>query len=166
MRQIKRIFRNEELIKGKNANNVKAIKFNVGDYVLIDYPNRPPHKLSAIYRGPMKILGKIRDDIFECYDLVSNKSVRFHIDRLRTFNVGKDITEEKMVQLAAKDKDEYIVEQIVEYRGNPKGKRSLLEFRVRWQGYDDTEDTWLPYRNVRDLIALDTFIVEHPELNI
>ena len=66
--------------------------------------------------------------------------------------------------MVAKDKDEYLVESIVAYRGNIRGKRQQLEFRKHWQGYDDTEDTWLPWSEVRDLILMDAFIKEHPEL--
>jgi hypothetical protein len=112
----------------------------------------------------MKIVNQVRKDIFTCYDLVSKKEIKFHIDRLRVFHKGNNINEEQLLKLAAKDKDEYIVDNIVDFRGNLNGPRSKLEFRVRWKGYDDSEDTWLPYRNVRDLAALDIFAEDKPEL--
>ena len=38
--------------------------FKVGEYVLITYPVRAPNKLSPIYRGPLIIVEKIRDEIY------------------------------------------------------------------------------------------------------
>ena len=65
--------------------------------------------------------------------------------------------------LAAADKDEFVVEMIVDHRGSIK-KRSKMEFRVRWQGYDETEDTWLLWKEVKDLVALDIYIQNYAEL--
>jgi Chromo (CHRromatin Organisation MOdifier) domain len=67
------------------------------------------------------------------------------------------------LKIAAADKDEFVVEAIVGHRGTLT-KRSSLEFRVRWQGYDESEDTWLPLREVKDLVALDQYITLNPEL--
>lgn len=39
-------------------------------------------------------------------------------------------------------------------------------FRIRWQGYDESEDTWLPYSEVSKLEALDKYLKEHPELHL
>ena len=57
-------------------------QFEVGDYVLLQYPTRPPSKLSPIYRGPMIIIEKMRDNLFQCLDLVPNSKINVHIDRL------------------------------------------------------------------------------------
>jgi len=156
--------RNAEAVENAKKLQGTPVQFAVGDYVLIEYPSRPPHKLSAMYRGPMRIVQQVRDDIYTCYDMVSNTTVDFHIDRLRIFNTDSSVQESDLIRLAAKDKDEYLVESIVAYRGNIRGKRQQLEFRIHWQGYDDTEDTWLPWSEVRDLILMDAFIREHPEL--
>lgn len=42
--------------------------------------------------------------------------------------------------------DEYEVEKIVAHRG--KGK--TFEYRIRWQGYDEDEDTWEPPGNINN----------------
>ena len=41
--------------------------------MLVTFPTQPPHNLSAIYRGPIKIVEVVREDIFKCSDLVSGK---------------------------------------------------------------------------------------------
>ena len=34
----------------------KVVEFQVGNYVLLKYPNRPPNKLAGLYRGPLIIV--------------------------------------------------------------------------------------------------------------
>jgi hypothetical protein len=63
--------------------------------------------------------------------------------------------------IAATDNDEYVVEAIIAHKG--KTKRNLT-FRVRWTGYPPSQDSWLRYRDVKDLEALDVYVAEHPSL--
>ena len=137
--------------------------FNVGDYCLITYPTRAPHKLSPLYRGPYLIVKKIRDDIVSVKDLLTSKILDFHVSRLRVFKKSEDTIGEDFLKLAAADRDEFIVEFIVDHRGSMK-KPSKLEFKVRWQGYEESEDTWEPYQGVKELSALDDYLQNHPEI--
>ena len=70
-----------------------------------------------------------------------------------------------LAMVAAVDTDEYVVEAIIDHRGNPN-RRSTLEFLVRWLGYEPEEDTWLPWKNVKELAALDVYAAAHPELRL
>jgi hypothetical protein len=37
-------------------------------------------------------------------------------------------------------------------------------FKVRWLGYEESDDSWLPWSSVKDFKALDEFIEDdHPE---
>ena len=65
--------------------------------------------------------------------------------------------------MAASDKEHYIVDSIVDHTSNKKHKSTLF-FRVHWAGYEDSEDTWLPWSKVNELAALDIYLAEHPEL--
>jgi hypothetical protein len=144
---------------GKN----RVSKFDVGDYVLVTYPVQPPSKLSPIYRGPLMVVEKVRDDIVKCRDLVSTKLVELHVDRLREFKCSPDVNPEELLEWASTDKDEFVVEDIVEHRGTGKSGNPL-EFRVRWKGYGPEEDTWLNYRSVNQLEALDRYERRFPDL--
>jgi hypothetical protein len=137
--------------------------FNVGDYCLITYPTRAPHKLSPLYKGPYLIVKKIRDDIVSVKDLLTSKILDFHISRLRVFKNSADTIGDDLLKLAAADRDEFIVEFIVDHRGSMK-KNSKLEFKVRWQGYEESEDTWEPYQGVKESSALDDYLQNHPEI--
>ena len=67
--------------------------------------------------------------------------------------------------MAAVGLDEFYEEKIVhhvELGIDPKKWR----FRVRWQGYEPEDDIWLEWPAVKDLVALDEYSKEHPELNL
>ncbi len=34
-----------------------------------------------------------------------------------------------------------------------------MEFKIRWQGYDSSEDTWEPWKAVRNIPALHSYLV-------
>jgi hypothetical protein len=76
------------------------------------------------------------------------------------------MTEEEAAALAAADMDEFYVDRILEHRGkgsNPK----KWEYRVRWLGYEEADDTWQPWSSIKDLRALDDYIEDgHPECKV
>jgi hypothetical protein len=137
----------------------------VGNYVLLRYPNRPPNKLAGLYRGPLVVVAKERDDIIEVLDLVSNRHMHVHVDRLAHFEAPEGMTKSQILELAGVDSDEFVVDFIVDHRQNGSNKRQW-EFLVRWKGYEPDEDTWLPWSEVKDLAALDVYSEQHPELKL
>jgi hypothetical protein len=143
----------------------QALSFDVGEYILLAYPNRPPNKLSSLYRGPMVIEAKIRDDLYQVLDLVTNKVYDVHIDRLRKLRIPNGISRQELLQLSAADVNEFEVEAILDHRGNPR-RKSSMEFLVRWKGYDSADDTWEPWTNVKDLAAMDIYSRQHPTLGL
>lgn len=61
--------------------------------------------------------------------------------------------EDQPDQAAAEVEQEYVVESIVAQRK----KNGRTEYRVRWAGYDSSEDTWEPASQVDGLVALDAW---------
>ena len=65
--------------------------FNVGDYVLVAYPDtmytgkgKPPTKLMPIRKGPMKVLEQEKD-AYTVLDIVSRRTQVVHVSRLYPF---------------------------------------------------------------------------------
>jgi hypothetical protein len=56
------------------------------------------------------------------------------------------------VDVARRDHMEFFVDNILSHRGLPK--RSHIEFLVKWQDYPDSENSWEPYANLRDVDKL------------
>jgi hypothetical protein len=63
-------------------------------------------------------------------------------------------------RVAARVNEEYVVQEILEHKGNKKYKTSL-EFKVRWTGYGPEHDTWEPWRNVRLVDKLHAYLYKH-----
>ena len=51
------------------------------------------------------------------------------------------------------DVDEFHIETILSHRGRFTSKRNL-EFKVRWSGFDESFDTWEPWKNLRNVDKL------------
>ena len=71
-----------------------------------------------------------------------------------------------MSSSAAYDKEHFIVESIVDHVGDKRKKSTTLFFRVHWSGYEDSEDSWLPWSHVNELAALDVYLAAHKELGL
>ena len=116
-----------------------------------------------IYRGSLSVMEKVRDDIYRCRDIISGKILTFHVERLREFKVSPSIMPSELIEWAAVDKDEFLVESIIEHRGSGRSG-DPLSFQIRWEGYGPEDDSWLPYREVKDLSALDEYESRFPDV--
>ena len=50
--------------------------------------------------------------------------------------------------IARRDYGEYFVEEIIAHRGNIK-RTTQVEFKVKWLGYEEEDNTWEPYKFLR-----------------
>ena len=56
--------------------------FEVGDLVLVSYPERPPDKLTAVWRGPL-VVQKVENQTYTCQDLVTMQLAPYFVTRLK-----------------------------------------------------------------------------------
>ena len=80
----------------------------------------------------------------------------FHSDRVTPFISSPD----SITDLGNLDRDEYIVASILAHRGNWK-RLNTMEFLVQWEGYASDTDSWEPWRLLRSVIALHTYLRVH-----
>jgi hypothetical protein len=66
--------------------------------------------------------------------------------------------------LLASNNVEYVVSEIVDHAGNINDKNKM-KFKVHWEGYSSKSDTWEPFAHVCNLVQLDKYIAQHPELS-
>ena len=127
--------------------------FGIGTYVLIEYKSSkywkgPPNKLMTNKRGSLKIIA-IDKDVVTLENLVTRRNEKHHITNLTPFLFNPLVLDP--LDVARKDyHSTFIIEKILEHMGPPKDSKSKWDFKVRWLGYDETDDSWIPYSEVRD----------------
>jgi hypothetical protein len=123
-------------------------QFQIGTYVLIEYPDGPPNKLSPAKDGPYKIISRDRD-IFVLTHASENVLRTAHIQRLTPF---KHSDEHSALVAGAKAKQMSIVKRIIDHKPksankqrpfDPEVPKDRLKFIVEWEGEKNiTVETW------------------------
>ena len=147
----------EQFMLKKQGNVIT--QFDKNSFVLALYPDsamgqRAPTKLHTHWKGPMRVISN-KGAEYLLLDLVQNKQISVHISRLKRFEY--DPLHVDPLAIAAKDYEEDEVEAILEHRGNPK-RKSDMDFLVRWLGFDETEDLWLPWSSLRNNTVLHQYL--------
>ena len=89
-------------------------------------------------------------------DLVNNKETVFNMALLKPFLFDPSIT--NPVDVARRDYLEFFVEKVIGMRGDISRYNSL-EFHVKWLSYDDTKNSWEPWKNLRCIEQLHKFLI-------
>jgi hypothetical protein len=126
--------------------------FEVGDYVLVNYPVKAPTKLHPAWRGPFIIMER-NGNTYDCEDILTQQRSEFDVSRLKVYNHDLVVDAE---EVATWDEQTYLVESILAHRGSPK-KRTKMSFLVRWKDYGPEFDTWEPYMSVKTLEAFQKY---------
>ena len=131
--------------------------------MFVEYPEsngkkRQPNKLMTQNAGPFRVTDYDMKGEYQLFNLVNNeirKNVSVH--RLKSYNhdITIDISPD---QVAMKDKQYFEVEKILDYKGNEK-KVSTLKFLTKWKGYDDSENTWQDWKDIRSNIKLHEYLI-------
>ncbi len=138
----------------------KEQRFALESFVLLRYPlglgnqHRPPTKLHTRWQGPFRVIG-MSGDQYTLQNLVTMKTSQHHGRELAPFKWNAAIT--KPEQVAQTDQDEFVIERIMEHKGD-LSKKSTLRFRVRWLGYQESDDTWEPWSNLSKTEALHAYL--------
>ena len=91
-----------------------------------------PDKLTPIYLGPYEVISHYKNDI-TCKHLHRNERVVIHMDEVKPFFGTRKETE----QAALNDRNQYMIDSIIEWKGDPL-LRTSLQFRIQW-----SDDTWI-----------------------
>ena len=129
-------------------------KYSVGDRVLLStaniaLPRNLTRKLARLYDGPFKVKACIGDN---AYELELPASVRLHpvfnVSQLRPYRdpsarfPGR--VTEPQPPIVVDGEEDYEVEAILGHRD----RRRRREYLVKWVGYPDLDNTWVPASNL------------------
>ena len=123
-------------------------RFHKGDFVFyrIDKSKPRPSKLSPEFLGPFEVINQVKNDV-EVRNLVYGHIKFLPVDRLKPFHGSK----EEAVALAQRDTEQYLVDRILAYKGDPK-VRTTMEFEVL---FVDGSVVWLGYS--QDIFLMEQF---------
>ena len=137
------------LAKGKG---VDITEFKIGTLVTLAYPHnlsgksKPPKKLMTQRKGPMLVVGH-KGRTYQVQDLDDKTISLVDISRLEAFKY--DVAHVNPTAEAAKDRREFIVEEILDHRPKnvPSKHKKELEFLVKWKDYGPEYNSWAKWHN-------------------
>jgi hypothetical protein len=133
--------------------------FLPGTCVLAKYRNSSdlypaPTRLHTYWKGPLKVISNNFSE-YLLLDLVKHKQKSYHVTDLKSFIF--DPLKIDSLDIAGRDYLEFFIEKIIAMSGNNK-KLSTLDFHVKWLGYDDTFNLWLPWKDLRSTEILHSYL--------
>jgi len=132
-------------------------RFQPGDLILFDQDKQVP-KLHYVYEGPYEVEQQVVNDI-HCKHLATRVAEVFHVDRVGLFKGSR----QQAFEMACLDRDQYLIRQIVEHRGDAL-KRKGMEFRTV---FADGDIRWLPYStDISNTVPFEDYIRRFPELRV
>jgi hypothetical protein len=145
-------------------------EFKKGDYVLVEHRHNslrlgPKSKMLPYLAGPMLVEEKLPKSMYNLRDLITMTRKSFHVSTMRLFR--HDERTLPPIQVAATDSfDEFVIESVLDMRGNPRGKKADIAFLVRWAGYGPEDDTWVNWADGRQSTAIQLYLYNHPSLRV
>eukprot|EP01042_Synura_sphagnicola_P005257 gene5257-biopygen5596 len=159
LQDISRAFHQQLVAERTAANETIHHTFQAGDFVLFwmnPDGQHLPTKLSPRFAGPFKVISQYKNDV-QAQHLSSGEAKTLHVSRLKLFHGS----EQDAFNMAMLDRDQYLVQAIQAYRGDPQ-VRTTMEFEVL---FCDGTVKWLIYsRDIYDTIAYEDFCRSRPEL--
>ena len=137
---------------------MEITEFPINSYVLVEYRNGPPNSLLTKLEGPMRVVNRIGSKC-TLQNLVTEKCSDYHVTKLREFRYDPELTDPRLV--ANRDSQVWDIDKIITHNGDIYGSRKDLDFLVKWKGYDDIYNRWLPWSEVRQTEQLQTYLREN-----
>jgi len=106
------------------------------------------HKIGLVNRNS-------RPSHYTVQDLLTKKIFQVAASRLRPFYYDSRFTDPKEVRLH--DDQEFYIDKIIEHVGDTN-RLSSLYFKVRWVGYNDENDSWEPWKSLRNTQQLHDYL--------
>jgi hypothetical protein len=134
-------------------------QYQPGDYVLYHRGSAMHNnKLLPTFKGPYKVITHYRNDV-TCRNLITDAiEPAFQASRLKMWHG----TAEEAFKAAMLDNDQFVVDSIIAYRGDPD-QRTSMEFEVR---FSDGTIVWKPWDKDLDTTqAYEEFVRARPALS-
>ena len=132
-------------------------RFDVISYNPQKMNAKPPTKLHPRLKGPY-LVANVQGDKYSCQNLVTDEIEDYHVTRLREFRYDERYVDPR--DIALRDREEFFVERILAHRGDV-GRLKTLAFHVKWRGFDESFNSWEPWKNLRETEMLHRYLILH-----
>ena len=157
----------EQVVKHRvlkdGTDGTKFREFKVNDWVVCPWRGGKPTKLHVMWRGPYRVVSRDSTSMYTVEDPADLVRYKKHIRELYQYRMG--LTKDPR-DIIAMDEYEALVERIVDHNFPHPQRKGTWRFRIRWQGCDADDDTWLSWKDVSPLAALDVYLRDHPEIKV
>jgi hypothetical protein len=159
MKRARKILKESDGLHTATASAKVPTTFLPGTYVLAKYRNSSnlypaPTRLHTYWKGPLKVISNVLSE-YLLLDLVKDKQKPYHVSDLKPFVF--DPLNIDPLDIARRDYLEFFIEKILAMSGDIK-KVSTLDFHVKWLGYDDIFNLWLPWKDLRETEILHSYL--------
>jgi hypothetical protein len=161
--ETQRVVNNDHITRQQRKAGLAITEFPMGSYVKVRHHKTVlkqvrPTKVDAIFKGPFRVINNLGSR-YTVQNLVTMKEEVYLVTDLQPFLFDPNIVDPRVV--ARNSVDEFDIHSILDIRG-PKHKnrwtRSTVQFLVKWDGYDDTYNTWEPYSGLRNTAHLHKYL--------
>lgn len=141
---------------------ISLTEFPLNTYVLVEHRHNslrkgPSSKLLPYLKGPLRVINS-NGSKYTLQDIVTKRNKDYHVSRIREFNFDP-ATQDPLTYALRDDHQWYAVDKISHMRGDPKGLKSKLAFKVHWVG--EEKPTWEPWKSIRRTKQLHDFLTNH-----
>mgnify|MGYP001574672046 CR=1 FL=1 len=149
------------------------MEYQVGDHVLVCYPDRAPTKHTPKWRGPYIVVTKLNENRYTVQHCNTMTMLEVHITMCKLFSMREvegTTPETALREVAVLDNSESVIEKIIRHHYYNKGygktgpDKKKYDFEVKF--YNDDELYWMKYTEVKNSEALDVYLNEHPGLQL
>jgi hypothetical protein len=140
----------------------REVVFEIGEYVWLrlrpeQYHSKISRKLAPRYARPYRILRRAHKDNPVSFVLETPAEMgvgkSYHVSLFKKFVKDQDPNRGQVLcpdALLVEDVEEFEVEVILDHRYKRKLGKQVLEYLVKWVGYDQLESTWEPEGNLEN----------------
>jgi len=153
----------QEKINSLHLQNSKdtEIQYHTGQYIIVQYENgKTPHKLSAKWHGPYRIIEvhkRPQGTIYTCYSPKDGKVAEYHASIVLGHACKSDL---EAVKSAVRDDDKhYIVEKVLAHEIVQVNGKNTLNVKIQWHGYKEPE--WTNIRTAINNIYVQRYLKDN-----
>ena len=103
----------------------------------------------------MRVINRVGSK-YTLQNLVTNKNIDYHVKKLKAFVYDPEITDPRLI--ANKDVQAWDIDKVITHSGDVYGSRKDLDFLIKWKGYEDMYNRWLPWDEVRTTKPLHDYL--------